>query len=76
MTIKFVDAYGDNENIDVGQIGVIGTLNMDEQFPENVEMEDIFVVKKQLVNTLDDSDSDAIEWVNSNLCVCLYETET
>jgi len=70
VTLKFIDAHGDNENIDIGTVGIIGTMDCSVTGelvgPKAAEL-GVFKGPPPLVNKIEDNDD--VELVNTNKCL-------
>lgn len=76
LTIKYIDAHGDNENIDVGTLGIIGSLDLECPSVKLGPVAAQFGVVKgpaPLVNKV--IEDDEVKLINSRKCLLFLSTD-
>lgn len=75
MTIKFIDAHGENSNIDLGTVGVIGTFDLSAETARLGPVAATFgVVKGAAPLVRRDLDDEGVSLINSKKCLVIYST--
>eukprot|EP00801_Mesodinium_rubrum_P002102 Mrub_02102.p1 GENE.Mrub_02102~~Mrub_02102.p1 ORF type:complete len:389 (-),score=188.29 Mrub_02102:200-1366(-) len=70
LTIKYIDAYGDNENVDVGTLGVVGTRDTSARaVPLGPVAAQFGVVQGPAPLVFRTIDEDEVDVVNSRKCL-------